>query len=89
VVGRLAAPGEEAAPEIVPGVVVPHLRIPGLPEPLAFLAVSPRGAAAAGGTAPRLVFVLLSPEEADREHLAHLAEIARLVSDPVASETMM
>jgi Kef-type K+ transport system membrane component KefB len=81
-VDRLAAPGEEAAPEIVPGVVVPHLRIRGLPRPLAFLAVRPRGGPAAGGDGPRLVFVLLSPEEDDREHLAHLAEIARLVSDP-------
>jgi Kef-type K+ transport system membrane component KefB/nucleotide-binding universal stress UspA family protein len=69
--------------ELVPGVAVPHARIPGLSAPLLFLAVSPGGIGFPGLEEPaRLVFLLLTPEERPEEHLSALADIARLVGDP-------
>jgi nucleotide-binding universal stress UspA family protein len=69
--------------ELVPGVAVPHARIPGLAAPLLFLAVSPQGIEFPGVEEPaRLVFLLLTPEERPEEHLSALADIARLVGDP-------
>jgi mannitol/fructose-specific phosphotransferase system IIA component (Ntr-type) len=70
--------------EILPGVVVPHVRVAGLPAPLLFLAISPEGVTFPDldGVA-HLVFLLLTPEENPAEHLKELAAIGRLVGDPM------
>jgi mannitol/fructose-specific phosphotransferase system IIA component (Ntr-type) len=69
--------------EIRPGVVVPHARLAGLDHPVLFLGLSHEGLEFPGATAPaRLIFLLLTREDRPEEHLAHLAAVARTVSDP-------
>lgn len=69
--------------ELMPGVVVPHARIPGLDRPLLYLGISGEGIRFPGLEEPaRLVFLLVTPEERPEEHLSALAGIAGLVSDP-------
>jgi Kef-type K+ transport system membrane component KefB/mannitol/fructose-specific phosphotransferase system IIA component (Ntr-type)/nucleotide-binding universal stress UspA family protein len=69
--------------EMLPGVVVPHARIRALSAPVLFLAICPGGVAFPGATQPaHLIFLLLSPEDDPKEHLAELVAIAGLVSDP-------
>ncbi len=76
--------------EMVPGVVVAHVRIAALREMELFLGISPAGVRFPGLADPaRLVFVLLTPEERPEEHLSALAQIARLVSDPARLRRMM
>jgi Kef-type K+ transport system membrane component KefB/mannitol/fructose-specific phosphotransferase system IIA component (Ntr-type)/nucleotide-binding universal stress UspA family protein len=78
------------APEIQPGVIVPHARIPELRETVVFLATSREGIRFPGATQPaELVFVVLTPEDQPQEHLMRLAEIARLVADPEGRERLL
>ncbi|HEX2189247.1 MAG TPA: cation:proton antiporter [Longimicrobiaceae bacterium] len=73
----------DLATEVLPGVIVPHARVSGLPEPILLLGVSREGVRLPGGRAPaRLVFLLLSAAERPEEHLRSLAEIARAISRP-------
>jgi Kef-type K+ transport system membrane component KefB/mannitol/fructose-specific phosphotransferase system IIA component (Ntr-type)/nucleotide-binding universal stress UspA family protein len=70
--------------EMLPGVVVPHARVTGLVEPLLFLGITPGGVSFPGVDEPaRLIFLLLTPENQPNQHLAELAAIAGLVSDPM------
>ncbi|HEV2149345.1 MAG TPA: cation:proton antiporter [Longimicrobiaceae bacterium] len=81
VLAALEDGGPDAATEILPGVIVPHARLSGLPEPILLLGVSPQGIETSLGRPPaRLVFLLLSASERPAEHLRCLAEIARTVS---------
>jgi Kef-type K+ transport system membrane component KefB/mannitol/fructose-specific phosphotransferase system IIA component (Ntr-type) len=73
---------QEYSTEILPGVVVPHARVDGLAEPMVFLGLSREGIPFPGAQEPaRVIFLLLSPSERPEEHLRHLADIARLVSN--------
>lgn len=70
-------------PEIKPGVIVPHGRVPDLDEGMIFLGTSREGIAFPNVDDPaRLLFVVLTARDDPQEHLNHLAEIAILVSDP-------
>jgi Kef-type K+ transport system membrane component KefB/mannitol/fructose-specific phosphotransferase system IIA component (Ntr-type)/nucleotide-binding universal stress UspA family protein len=90
VLAALPDGGPDLATEILPGVIVPHARLPGLPEPILLLGVSPEGIELAAGRPPaRLVFLLLSAVERPAEHLRCLAEIARTVSSPERISELM
>jgi len=66
--------------EILPGVFVPHARVPGLREPMIFMATSSGGIQFPHSPTPaNVVFILLSPEEAREKHLAMLSEIAATI----------
>lgn len=68
--------------EIRPGVVVAHARLDFLKEPELYLGRSLQGVPFAGTDGPvTLVFLLLSPSDQPGEHLAVLADIARLMSE--------
>jgi len=59
---------------------VPHARLPGIAEPVAALAISPRGFYEAVPTVPiHLVALVLSPPAATAQHLTILAGIATLL----------
>ena len=74
---------EQFSSEIVPGVVLPHVRLKGLPAPVLALGVSREGVRFPKAREPaRLVFLLVSPAERAEEHLRYLADIARLLSRP-------
>lgn len=74
---------EQFSSELVPGIVVPHVRLRGLPRPLLVLGLSAEGVRFPRATTPaRLVFLLVSPAERAEEHLQALAEIARTASAP-------
>ncbi len=70
------------------GVALPHARIRGLKRPRgAFLRLArPVDFDALDGGPVDLVFGLLVPEEATEEHLALLAELARLFADEAACD---
>jgi Kef-type K+ transport system membrane component KefB/nucleotide-binding universal stress UspA family protein len=70
-------------PEIQPGIIVPHARLPDLDRTLVFLGTSREGIEVLGATEPaRLIFVVLTPTDQPQEHLNRLAEIATVVTDP-------
>jgi Kef-type K+ transport system membrane component KefB len=72
-----------AALEIAPGAVVVHARLDFLKAPQLFIGRSPGGTTFPGIEQPaRLIVLLLSPTDQPEEHLAVLADVARLVSDP-------
>jgi Kef-type K+ transport system membrane component KefB/mannitol/fructose-specific phosphotransferase system IIA component (Ntr-type) len=74
---------EEFTTELQPGVVMPHLRVPGLARAMVFLGISQEGIDFPHAGAPaHLVFIVLTPEHPPEEHLRHLAEVARLLHDP-------
>ncbi len=74
---------EAFTPEVQPGVIVPHARLPDLSGSLVFLGTSPEGIEFPGAADPaRLIFVVLTPEDQPLEHLTHLAEIVRLTANP-------
>ncbi len=66
------------------GVAVPHARIPGLKHFFALFAKleKPINFDAVDGQPVDLVFLLLIPAEADKEHLTALACVARRLRDP-------
>lgn len=69
--------------EIAPGAVVVHARLDFLKAPQLFIGRSEGGSMFAGIERPaRLVVLLLSPTDQPEEHLAVLADVARLLSDP-------
>ncbi len=74
---------EAFMPEIQPGVIVPHARLPELDSSMMFLGTSQEGVEFPGATEPaRLIFVVLTPEDQPLEHLTRLAEIVRIAADP-------
>ncbi len=75
-------PGRMAPGELVPGVVLLHGHLRRLPTSMLLLGISPEGIEFPGTSPARAIFLLLSPQESPDEHLAHLAAIARWVSDP-------
>jgi Kef-type K+ transport system membrane component KefB/mannitol/fructose-specific phosphotransferase system IIA component (Ntr-type) len=76
--------------EIVPGVALPHTRLPGLPRPILLLGISDDGVRLPHGTRPaRLLVLLVSPAERAEEHLRALASIARLLADPAQTGSLL
>jgi mannitol/fructose-specific phosphotransferase system IIA component (Ntr-type) len=74
---------QQFSSEIVPGVILPHVRLAGLARPVLMVGVSREGLDFPRARQPaRLVFLLVSPAERAEEHLRTLAEIARLLSSP-------
>jgi Kef-type K+ transport system membrane component KefB len=69
----------ETSSEVVPGVVAPNARIPGLAEPVLTVGISAEGIELPGSTTPaHLIFLLLSPAADPQQHMRRLAEIARV-----------
>ena len=74
---------EQFSSELVPGVVLPHVRLKGLERPVLLLGVSREGVEFPRARHPaRLIFLLVSPAERADEHLRTLAAVARLLSAP-------
>ncbi len=74
---------QQFSSELVPGVVLPHVRLRGLARPVLLLGVSREGVEFPRARHPaRLIFLLVSPAERAEEHLQMLAEIARLLGAP-------
>lgn len=86
----LVASEREFSNEVQPGVLLPHARLAGLPEPVLALGISRDGIEAPGAAAPvHLVFLLVSPAHQPQAHLRKLAEIARALKAPgVVEETL-
>jgi Kef-type K+ transport system membrane component KefB/mannitol/fructose-specific phosphotransferase system IIA component (Ntr-type)/nucleotide-binding universal stress UspA family protein len=87
--GRVArALAEDAArhsTELMPGVVLAHMRTAGLEKPLLSLGVSDHGVQFPNARVPaRLILALVSPTERADAHLRSLAEIARALITPQA-----
>jgi Kef-type K+ transport system membrane component KefB/mannitol/fructose-specific phosphotransferase system IIA component (Ntr-type) len=81
---------EQFSSELVPGVVLPHVRLKGLARPVLLLGVSREGVEFPRARHPaRLIFLLVSPAERAEEHLQMLAEVARLLSAPERVREMM
>jgi Kef-type K+ transport system membrane component KefB/nucleotide-binding universal stress UspA family protein len=71
-----------AALEVRPGVAVAHARLEFLDAPQVYVGRSAQGVTFPNiGQPTRLVFLLLSPTDDPGEHLAVLADVARLVAD--------
>ncbi len=76
--------------EIVPGVALPHTRLPGLPRPILLLGISDDGVHLPHGSRPaRLLVLLVSPAERAEEHLRALAGIARVLADPAQTGSLL
>jgi Kef-type K+ transport system membrane component KefB/mannitol/fructose-specific phosphotransferase system IIA component (Ntr-type) len=102
-VAASGAPDQEAAVQAVlarestggtgvgRGLAIPHARIHGLPAPLLALGVSEAGIAteAAEGDPARIIVLLLTPGDAEDEHLGLLASIARELGDPAVQRQVM
>jgi len=81
---------EQFSSELVPGVVLPHVRLRGLARPVLLLGVSRPGVEFPRARHPaRLIFLLVSPAERAEEHLRTLAGIARLLSAPERVRELM
>jgi len=81
---------EQFSSELVPGVVLPHVRLKGLARPVLLLGVSRAGVEFPRARHPaRLIFLLVSPAERAEEHLRTLAGIARLLSAPERVRELM
>ncbi len=78
------------APELRPGVMVPHARVPDLQHTILFLGTSQEGIEFPGASAPaHLIFVVLTPADRPQEHLSRLAEIGGFISDPGAVDRLV
>jgi Kef-type K+ transport system membrane component KefB/nucleotide-binding universal stress UspA family protein len=78
-----------AAMEVRPGVVVAHARLEFLAAPEVYVGRSDQGVTFPGiGHPTQLVFLLLSPLDDPGEHLAVLADVARLVADQERLDTL-
>jgi Kef-type K+ transport system membrane component KefB/mannitol/fructose-specific phosphotransferase system IIA component (Ntr-type) len=73
----------EFSTEILPGVILPHVRSPQVPRPLLVLGLAPRGLRLPHLRVPaRVVLLLVSPSGGAEEHLRTLAELARVLATP-------
>lgn len=72
------------------GIALPHARIANLPRPFGLLArlEKPVDFAAIDDEPVDLVFLLLTPENAGREHLAALAAISRVLRDEAVARRL-
>jgi nitrogen PTS system EIIA component len=72
------------------GIALPHARIANLPRPFGLLArlQKPIDFAAIDDQPVDLVFLLLTPEDAGREHLAALAAISRVLRDDTVARAL-
>ncbi|CAN5833816.1 cation:proton antiporter [soil metagenome] len=87
---RLVVSNCGPASEMRAGVVVPHGRLNDLPTSMLFMGLSRQGLEFPGATAPvHLFFILLTRENRPEEHLAQLAAVARIVSDPKRLRRML
>lgn len=70
------------------GIALPHAHVPGLRGPFRCFArlAKPVEFGAIDGAPVDLIFLLLSPEAADRTHLALLAAAARRLHDPAVAK---
>jgi Kef-type K+ transport system membrane component KefB/mannitol/fructose-specific phosphotransferase system IIA component len=83
VAGVVARNEAQFSSELVPGVVLPHVRLKGLARPVLLLGVSREGVDFPRARHPaRLIFLLVSPAERAEDHLRTLAAVARLLSAP-------
>ena len=67
------------------GLLLPHTRVPGLPQPLFAFAVCPKGftdIAVKPGQVPQYICLLLSPAESATCHTQFIANIARKLLNP-------
>lgn len=67
------------------GLLLPHTRVSGLPQPLFAFAVCPKGftdIAVKAGQVPQFLCVLLSPAESATCHTQFIANIARKLLNP-------
>ncbi len=73
------------------GLAVPHARIPGLPAPVLALGISDQGLPfeAADGLPARIIVLLLTPFEAEEEHLGLMSQIVRELSDPLVQRQVI
>jgi nitrogen PTS system EIIA component len=72
------------------GIALPHARIANLPRPVGLLArlEKPVDFAAIDDEPIDLVFLLLTPENAGREHLAALAAVSRVLRDAAVTRRL-
>jgi Kef-type K+ transport system membrane component KefB/mannitol/fructose-specific phosphotransferase system IIA component (Ntr-type) len=80
---------DEYSTELLPGVLVPHLRVGDLARPLLFLGTSREGIEHPSGNVVHLILVLLSPADQHQEHLRQLAAIASFVGSPERSAEIL
>lgn len=80
-----------AATGIGGGLAIPHARLAGLHTPVLALGVSEAGIAfdAADGRAARIIVLLLTPGEAEDEHLGLMAQVARELADPAVQRQVV
>ncbi len=73
------------------GLAIPHARLPGLAAPLIALGVSEEGLDfdAIDGQPVHIVVLLLTPGEAEDEHLGLMAQIARELADPAVQRQVI
>ena len=67
------------------GLLLPHTRVSGLPQPLFAFAVCPKGftdIAVKEGQVPQFMCLLLSPAESATCHTQFIAKIARKLLNP-------
>ncbi len=67
------------------GLLLPHTRVPGLPQPLFAFAVCPKGFTdieVKAGQVPQYICLLLSPAESATCHTQFIANIARKLLNP-------
>jgi PTS system nitrogen regulatory IIA component len=67
------------------GLLLPHTRVPGLPQPLFAFAVCPKGfidIEVKAGQVPQYICLLLSPAESATCHTQFIANIARKLLNP-------
>ncbi len=74
-----------------PGVALPHGKCPGIQKPICCFAVSRDGVdfGAADGSLTHIFFVMLTPASNNGSHLATLAEVSMIMSDPGLRQSIM
>jgi Kef-type K+ transport system membrane component KefB/mannitol/fructose-specific phosphotransferase system IIA component (Ntr-type) len=82
IVGAILHGERGAALEIAPGVVLVHARLDGLVAPELYLGRSQAGIVFPDTGPASLAFLLLSPSGRPGDHLAVLADVARLMASP-------
>jgi Kef-type K+ transport system membrane component KefB/mannitol/fructose-specific phosphotransferase system IIA component (Ntr-type) len=86
---RAVQQGERgSAMGVAPGVVLFHARLDAIEAAELYLGRSPAGVMFPGLEKAHLVFLLLSPADRPGEHLAALAEVARVLASPARVEAL-
>lgn len=73
------------------GLAIPHARMQGLPGPFLALGISEAGVVfdAADGKPAHIIVLLLTPGEAEDEHLGLMSQIARELADPAVQRQVI